>query len=174
MDCSLPGSSVHGIFQARVLEQVALFHLQGIFLTQGLNLGLLHWMQMLYCLSHQGISSLVTEKMINLSRQKRRQGNQKKSIDIILKQGKRTWIKREALRTDRTDIRDFENVGFIWFINNLEMGQFLREREECILRECFADRNPYLSMLSVKKHILYWEFSGKQMWEKESKSKKRK
>ena len=25
MDCSLPGSSVHGIFQARILEQVAIF-----------------------------------------------------------------------------------------------------------------------------------------------------
>ena len=25
MDCSLPGSSVHGIFQARVLEWVAIF-----------------------------------------------------------------------------------------------------------------------------------------------------
>ena len=25
MDCSLPGSSVHGIFQARVLEWVAVF-----------------------------------------------------------------------------------------------------------------------------------------------------
>ena len=24
MDCSLPGSSVHGIFQARILEQVAM------------------------------------------------------------------------------------------------------------------------------------------------------
>ena len=24
MDCSLPGSSIHGIFQARVLEQVAI------------------------------------------------------------------------------------------------------------------------------------------------------
>ena len=39
MDCSLPGSSVHGIFQARILEWVArgLPLLQGIFLTQGLN-----------------------------------------------------------------------------------------------------------------------------------------
>ena len=25
MDCSLPGSSIHGIFQARVLEWVAIF-----------------------------------------------------------------------------------------------------------------------------------------------------
>ena len=30
------------------------FLLQGIFLTQGLNLGLLHCRQSLYCLSHQG------------------------------------------------------------------------------------------------------------------------
>ena len=28
--------------------------LQGIFPTQGLNLGLLHWMQSFYCLNHQG------------------------------------------------------------------------------------------------------------------------
>ena len=39
MYCSLPGSSVHGIFQARILEWVArgLLLFQGIFLTQGLN-----------------------------------------------------------------------------------------------------------------------------------------
>ena len=33
---------VHGIFQARTLEWVAIFLLQGIFLTQGLKLRLLH------------------------------------------------------------------------------------------------------------------------------------
>ena len=49
MDCSLPRSSVHGIFQARVLEWVCHFLLQGIFLIQGSKLGLL---QMLYSLSH--------------------------------------------------------------------------------------------------------------------------
>ena len=44
MDCCPPGSSVHEILQARILEWVAL--LQGIFPTQGLNLRLLrllHW-----------------------------------------------------------------------------------------------------------------------------------
>ena len=35
MDCSPPGSSVHGIFQARILERVAISLLQGIFPTQG-------------------------------------------------------------------------------------------------------------------------------------------
>ena len=41
MDCSLPGSSVHGIFQARILKWVAIFLPQGIFLTKGSNLSLL-------------------------------------------------------------------------------------------------------------------------------------
>ena len=35
MDCSLPGSSIHGISQARVLEWVAISFIQAIFLTQG-------------------------------------------------------------------------------------------------------------------------------------------
>ena len=41
-DCNLPGSSVHGIFQARILEWDYRFLLQGIFLTQGSNSHLLH------------------------------------------------------------------------------------------------------------------------------------
>ena len=46
MDCSPPGSSVHGILQARILQWVARPLLQGIFPTQGSNpclLQLLHW-----------------------------------------------------------------------------------------------------------------------------------
>ena len=55
MDCSPSGSIVHGILQARMLVWVGPALLQGIFLTQGLNSGLLHHMQVLYHLSHQGI-----------------------------------------------------------------------------------------------------------------------
>ena len=54
MDCSSPGSSVPGILQARVLEWVAIL-LQGIFLTQVSNPGLLHCRQILYHLNHEGI-----------------------------------------------------------------------------------------------------------------------
>ena len=68
-DGSPPGSSVHGILQARILAWTAIpfsrgssptqgmgchFFLQGIFLTQGWNLDLPHWGQILYCLSHRG------------------------------------------------------------------------------------------------------------------------
>ena len=49
MDCSLPASSAHGIFQARVLEWVAIS-----FPTQGTNQSLLRWRQTLYHLSRQG------------------------------------------------------------------------------------------------------------------------
>ena len=57
VDCSPPGSSVHGIFWARVLQWVAT-PFQGIFLTQGSNprlLCLLHCRWILYPLSHQRI-----------------------------------------------------------------------------------------------------------------------
>ena len=43
IDCSLPGSSAHEIFQARITGVGCHFLLQGIFLIQGLNLHLLHW-----------------------------------------------------------------------------------------------------------------------------------
>ena len=37
IDCSLPDSSVHGILQARILEWVAITHLQGIFPDPGIK-----------------------------------------------------------------------------------------------------------------------------------------
>ena len=54
MDCSLPGTSVHGILQASILEWVALPFSRGIFLTLGSNPGLPHGGWILYCLSHRG------------------------------------------------------------------------------------------------------------------------
>ena len=43
MDYSLPGCSVHGILQARILERAAMPFSRGIFPTQGSNLHLQHW-----------------------------------------------------------------------------------------------------------------------------------
>ena len=49
MNCSLPGSSVHGFLQARRLEWVAISSSRGIFLTHGSNpqpkMCLLHWQE---------------------------------------------------------------------------------------------------------------------------------
>ena len=54
VDCIPPGSSVHGIFPGKDTGVGCHCLLQGIFPTQGSNLGLLHCRQILYHLSHQG------------------------------------------------------------------------------------------------------------------------
>ena len=66
MDCSLPGSSVHGILQPVLLEWVTIF--QGIFPTQGSNLGLPHCRQILYSLSHQESPRILQQVAIPFSR----------------------------------------------------------------------------------------------------------
>ena len=48
MDYSPPGSSVHGDSPGKNIGGGCHAHLQGIFLTQGLNPGLPHCKQMLY------------------------------------------------------------------------------------------------------------------------------
>ena len=54
MDYTLPGSSVHGTLQSRILEWVAISISRGVFLIQATNLGLLHCRQTLCHLSPQG------------------------------------------------------------------------------------------------------------------------
>ena len=54
MDCSPPGSSVHGDSPGKNTGVGCHALLQGIFLTQGSNPDLLHCRQILYHLSHQG------------------------------------------------------------------------------------------------------------------------
>ena len=54
MDCSLPGSSVHGHSPGRNTGVGCHALLHGIFPTQGSNPGLPHCRWILYCLSHHG------------------------------------------------------------------------------------------------------------------------
>ena len=68
MDCSLPGSSPHGILQAKSTGVGCHFLLQGIFPTQGSNPGLQHCRQTLHHLSHQGSPPLKRNTAIQLIR----------------------------------------------------------------------------------------------------------
>ena len=54
IDCSPPGSSVHGILQARILAWVAIPFSRGSSWPRGLNSGLQHCRWILYHLSYQG------------------------------------------------------------------------------------------------------------------------
>ena len=68
MDCSLPGSSVHGILQARILEWIAISFFKGIFLTQESNpclLCLLHWQTDYLPLAPPGKPHLLYSSAIN-------------------------------------------------------------------------------------------------------------
>ena len=59
MDCSPPGSSVHGVSQGRILEWITISSSGGIFLTEGSNpshLHVLHWQADSLLLSNQGSS----------------------------------------------------------------------------------------------------------------------
>ena len=63
IDCSPPGCSAHGISQATVLEWCGLSSPSpGNFLTQGLNLRLLHWQEDSLPLSLLGIPSTLPEE----------------------------------------------------------------------------------------------------------------
>ena len=68
MDCSLPGSSVHGDSPGKDtgVDCHALF--QGIFPTQGLNPGLRHCRQILYRLSQQGSQRILEWVAYSFSR----------------------------------------------------------------------------------------------------------
>ena len=66
MNCNLPGFSVHGMLQARVLEWVAMSSSRGSFLTQRLNPGLLHCRQILYHLSHWPGGKLPSEGLCSI------------------------------------------------------------------------------------------------------------
>ena len=65
MDCSPPGSFVHGIFPSENTGVGCCFLLQGIFPTQGSNPCLLHWQVNTLPLSHLGspIYAIYTYKM---------------------------------------------------------------------------------------------------------------
>ena len=58
MNCSLPGSPVHGILQARILEWVTIPVSRGSSQPRGLNPGLPHYRQILYHLSRWGSPQL--------------------------------------------------------------------------------------------------------------------
>ena len=59
-NCRPPGSSVHGILQARRLEWVAIPLSRGSSLTQGSSPGILHCRQILYHLSHYMLACMLS------------------------------------------------------------------------------------------------------------------
>ena len=69
MDCSPPDFSVHGIIQPRILKWIAIPILQEVFLTQGLNLLLLHllyWQEYSLLLALHPHNNTLQYKLFNI------------------------------------------------------------------------------------------------------------
>ena len=77
MDCSSPGSSVHGDSSGKNIRVDCHALLQGIFPIQGSNPGLSHCRQILYCLSHQ-LTWIWTRIEWNIAHKLKRSGKKEK------------------------------------------------------------------------------------------------
>ena len=105
VDCCPPGSSVHGILQARILGVGCHSLLQGIFPTQGSNLGLLHCRQILYHLSHREAHCLSSQHKASTSWQEYPSSFTEHTLVIPL------WgMRSERQRCPQTD-RDAEQIN---------------------------------------------------------------
>ena len=74
MNCSLPGFSVHGDSPGKNTGVGCHALLQGVFLTQGSNLGLLHCRWILYALSH--LRSPIHEETKQNRKERKEKGGQ--------------------------------------------------------------------------------------------------
>ena len=95
MDCSLPGSSVHGDSLGKNTWMGCHVLLQGIFPTQGPNPGLPHCRQVLYQLSHQGSPGILEWVAYTFSRVSSQRRNRTR-VSCIAGGFFTSWATREA------------------------------------------------------------------------------
>ena len=110
MDCSPPGSSVHGDSPGKNTGVGSLSLLQGIFPTQGSNPDLLHCRQILYCLSHKGSPRILECVAYHFSRGSSQPRNQT-GISCIAGRFFTSWATREAFPETSTQ----ENIVILYW-----------------------------------------------------------
>ena len=98
MDCSLPGSSVHGDSPGKNTGVGCHALLQGIFPIQRSNPGLPHCRQILYCLSHQGSPRILEWVAMSFSRESSQPRNWTE-VSCISGRFFTSWATREAPKT---------------------------------------------------------------------------
>ena len=93
-DCSPPGSTVHGILEARILEWVAISFSRRLIPTQGSNpclLCLLHRRWILYRWATEALREAELTKICNTENQRRLGG----STTLEVKDSRKIWWDRE-------------------------------------------------------------------------------
>ena len=109
MNCSLPGSSIHGDSPGKNIGVGCHSLLQGIFPTQGWNPGLLHCRQILYHLSHQGspLNAWLWKK--------------KKKKDFRWRHPSKFHLEYYESENSGYYLQDEENQGLLWMVQLLRI-----------------------------------------------------
>ena len=119
MVCSPPGSSGHGDSPGKNTGVGCHVLLWGIFLTQGLNPGILHCGQILYHLSHQG-SPRILEWVASLFSRGSSWPRNRTRVSCIVGGFFTIWATREAHENHLVD-----TVNFFWHFSLLGYFYFL-------------------------------------------------
>ena len=134
MDCSLPGSSIHGIFQDIPGKNTGVgchFLLQEIFPTQRLNPGLPHCRQILYQLSHQG-SPRILEWVAYPFSSRSSQPRNGTGISCIAGGFFTSWAIGKALSTGEDFITT--DINLCWIALMFRICAFFCPQDDCIVR----------------------------------------
>ena len=110
MDCSQPGSSVHGDSPGKNTEVGCHVLLQGNFPTQGLNPGLLHFKKILCYLNHQGSPQMLEWVAYPFSRGSSWPRNQTR-VSCMAGGFLTSWATRKALDVKEVDAEDHNKHG---------------------------------------------------------------
>ena len=97
MDCSQPGSFVHGILQVKILDWLAMPLLQGIFLTQESNPDLLQWQAGSLSLAPSGKHQLCPHPCFNIDLGEKMH-YYKSSKHSLFSSCKMHWQKRDTFK----------------------------------------------------------------------------
>ena len=92
MECSLSGTSVHGLSPGKNTGAGCHTLLQGICPTQGSNTGLLHCRQILYRLGHQGTSWILEWPAYPFFRGSSQTRNQTREVEVSKSIGMNDWF----------------------------------------------------------------------------------
>ena len=146
MDWGLPGCSVYEIFQARILEWVAISFYGGIFPTEGSNLhllSLLHWQANSLALSHleSGVGSGNPLQYSCLENFMYR-GAWWTAVHGVTKS--RTWLSSRAHTVHAWEAHKIEYLIHLYFISPMELEKTVPHKQLSILSEEFGTRSNFI------------------------------
>ena len=163
MDCSPPGSTVHGDSPGKNTRVSCHAFLQGVFPTQGSNPGLPHCRQTLYCPNHKGSPRILEWVAYPFSRGTFRPRSQT-GISCIAGRFFTSWATQEPLCSILLDEYTTVDLSTSPLMNDIWVGSsFWSLGTKLLWRVLSSDRFPPSIVLMYTKKWNYWvvRFKGR-------------